>query len=173
MDTTEDICVICQEGLSTAPTFEIPECRHSFHQSCINAWFRQGNSKCPLCNSCGVVGANGSLHRRGWSWSMAQFSSLRRASKRKDAPPKLVKGIAKIKKKEERIKKLNAELKSWKDKDIVLDGESMKIKDAVARYKKIQRKYRTQQWQLRRAKAKFAAMENITPIILVERRIID
>jgi len=104
---------------------------------------------------------------------MAQFSSLRRASKRKNAPPKLVKGIAKIKKKEERVEKIKAELKSWKDKNIVLDGESMKIKDAVARYNKIQRKYRTQQWQLRRAKAKFAAMENITPIILVERRVID
>lgn len=167
------ICVICQEGLTSGPVFEIPECKHSFHQGCINAWFRQGNAKCPLCNSCGL-GSQDRLGRcRGWEWGMSQFASLRRASRRKDAPVRLVKGIARIKKKEVALAELKKELKGWQDKEITLDGETMKVKEAVAKYKKISRRYRTRSWQLRRFKVKFAQMQNIVPIILVERRVID
>jgi len=104
---------------------------------------------------------------------MSQFASLRRVSRRKDAPIRLVKGIARIKKKEVALAELKKELKGWQDKEITLDGETMKVKEAVAKYKKISRRYRTRSWQLRRFKVKFAQMQNIVPIILVERRVID
>ena len=169
-DNIPDICVICQEDLSTNPVFELLDCKHSFHQRCINAWFRQGNAKCPLCNSCGH---NCQDPCRGWPWHMARFSQLRRASRRKNAPSVLVKGIAQIKKKERLIAELKAEMQGWKEKDIILDGEQMKIKEAIARYKKISTKYRQKVWQLRRAKVTFAQRQNLIPIILVERRIID
>jgi len=38
---------------------ELPECGHSqFHANCIMQWFRGGNSRCPLCNDCGITGIN-------------------------------------------------------------------------------------------------------------------
>lgn len=166
-----DICVICQEDLTSGPVFEIPECKHSFHQGCINAWFRQGNTKCPLCNSCGQGGETDRHCGRGWG--MSQFTSLRRASRRKDAPVQLVKGMGRVKKKEVALAELKKELKSWQDKEITLDGETMKVKEAVKKYKKISRSYRTKLWQLRRYKVKFAQQQNIVPIILVERRVVD
>ena len=78
-----------------------------------------------------------------------------------------------IKKKEVALAELKKELKGWQDKEITLDGETMKVKEAVAKYKKISRRYRTRSWQLRRFKVKFAQQQNIVPIILVERRVID
>ena len=174
-DNQADICVICQENLSSSPIYELPECSHSYHQKCINAWFRQGNAKCPLCNSCGI-GNDISTHPRcgrHWGWAMARFAHIRRAARRKNAPPNLVKGIARIKKREVQLRALKAEVDGWQQKDIILDGEKMKIKDAVSRYKKIATKYRTKSWQLRRAKVAFAQRQNIVPIILVEKRVID
>ena len=174
-DSQTYICVICQENLSSSPTYELPECSHSYHQKCINAWFRQGNSKCPLCNSCGIGNNIPAQPRCGrhWGWAMARFTHLRRAARRKNAPPNLVKGIARIKKRENELAELKGELRGWQEKDIILDGEQMKIKEAVKRYKKISKRYRTKSWQLRRAKVAFAQRHNIVPIILVEKRVID
>ena len=39
-DDEEEKCMICHEGLSTAPTYELPECKHTYHTHCIVTWFR-------------------------------------------------------------------------------------------------------------------------------------
>jgi hypothetical protein len=167
MSDSTDICVICQDNLCTGVAFEIPECKHSFHQNCINAWFRQGNSKCPLCNS------RGTLSYDDESWYTARFIQLRRASRRKDAPKQLIKSITRIKKREQDIKNLRKELKCWKEKEVILDGEKISVKEAISKYKKLFRKCRTKTWQLRRAKIALAQQQQMIPIILVERRVID
>jgi hypothetical protein len=170
MSDSADICVICQDNLCTGAVFEIPECKHSFHQICINTWFRQGNGKCPLCNSCGV-GDECCLGMQ--DWHARRFVQLRRASRRKDAPKQLIKSITRIKKREQDIKNLRKELKCWKEKEVILDGEKISVKEAISKYKKLFRKCRTKTWQLRRAKIALAQQQQMIPIILVERRVID
>ena len=177
MGDATDICVICQDNLCTGAVFEIPECKHSFHQNCINTWFRQGNGKCPLCNSCGVGGAGGweggTRDSRCEPWYTARYVQLRRASRRKDAPKQLIKSITRIKKREQDIKNLRKELKCWKEKEVILDGEKISVKEAISKYKKLFCKCRNKTWQLHRAKIALAQQQQIVPIILVERRIIN
>ena len=84
-EATMDRCVICYEDIDSKPTYELPECNHKFHQSCINAWFRQGNAKCPLCNNIGS-GLNSDRYRGSiWSDWPIKFNYLRRFSKKKNA----------------------------------------------------------------------------------------
>lgn len=95
----DDLCVICYDKLESPDKqkYTLPECQHSFHQSCINAWFRQGNQKCPLCNDIGTGNSeNNRTYYRRWE---NKFVVLRRLSKRKNAPHFLVKTFEKIKKK--------------------------------------------------------------------------
>ena len=33
-------CGICQEALSSAQSYTLPECKHKFHTHCIITWFR-------------------------------------------------------------------------------------------------------------------------------------
>jgi len=175
--TEVDICVICQDNLANEQSFQLAECKHYFHQRCINSWFRQGNSKCPLCNSCGEglsqnshVSAYGGARQ---STALEQYSFLKRASKKKDAPANLVKAINRIKNREAKVNELYKEMKSWKEKEIILDGEKLKVKEAVLKYKKISNKYRRCKWQLKRSKASLYAQLNIAPVIIVERKTVD
>ena len=81
----EDRCAICQEGLSTAQTYQLPECHHTFHTHCIVTWFRsrpsnnegtwsditQGGS-CPCCGNRGINNQVNETkqrryHRRRWT----------------------------------------------------------------------------------------------------------
>ena len=64
-------------------------------------------------------------------------------------------------------------MKSWKEKEIILDGEKLKVKEAVLKYKKISNKYRRCKWQLKRSKASLYAQLNIVPVIIVERKTVD
>ena len=63
-----DLCVICYDKLNkeNEQTYSIPECSHTFHTTCINSWFRQGNQKCPLCNDIGIAGENNARRRYIW-----------------------------------------------------------------------------------------------------------
>ena len=63
-DEDEEKCMICHEGLSTAPTYELPECKHTYHTHCIVTWFRHrppegrlgssSDGKCPYCGNRGI-----------------------------------------------------------------------------------------------------------------------
>jgi hypothetical protein len=45
----DDICAICQDEIEINQTVRrINHCTHSFHQDCIDTWFR-GNVHCPTC----------------------------------------------------------------------------------------------------------------------------
>ena len=105
----EDRCAICQEGLSMAQTYKLPECGHTFHTHCIVTWFRtrppsnsnegyfdamvQGGS-CPCCGNKGINNISykrGSYHYGNGNVVMSRVSYLRRYSKRSDSPKKLIK----------------------------------------------------------------------------------
>ena len=41
-------CAICQDIMNDPHDLE---CGHTFHTSCIVAWFRSGKSSCPICRN--------------------------------------------------------------------------------------------------------------------------
>ena len=51
-----NFCSICQldEVENNEPKYILPECKHSFHTSCIINWFRSGQKSCPLCGNKGI-----------------------------------------------------------------------------------------------------------------------
>ena len=115
----DNMCMICLEPITTEPQYSLPECKHTFHQNCIMHWFRQGNSKCPLCNNVGV-GYNSSsavLHGTPWMLAMARFKMVRQYSRRKSAPPRLKKQIALIKKHEDELKDLKKSMRQFKSRE--------------------------------------------------------
>ena len=94
MNEEVELCIICYSELdcSGSVTYSLPECNHKFHQNCIMHWFRQANSKCPLCNNTGPLSSAGEGPAR-WKYPFERFKVLRRLSRKKDAPKDLVKGI--------------------------------------------------------------------------------
>ena len=98
----EGNCAICQEALSTAPTYALPECKHKFHTHCIVTWFRhrpytgdryslrmgdEPGGKCPLCGNRGInnnVPTSSTAHaarrrrRLGWHYRPSVGFTLRR-----------------------------------------------------------------------------------------------
>ena len=64
MTEEADLCIICYSELdcSGSATYSLPECGHTFHQNCIMHWFRQANSKCPLCNNTGSFNGHPNVH---------------------------------------------------------------------------------------------------------------
>jgi hypothetical protein len=169
-DTNLDRCVICYEDIDSKPTYELPECSHKFHQSCINAWFRQGNAKCPLCNN---IGSGLTTERyRGSLWSdwPVKFNYLRRFSKKKNAPTTLVRAIDKLKKKEQTLKQLEKEYKDIKTKKILIDNEEMTVKDLINNMEKKNSSLRRRRWGIRRCKRDIVINNNIVPLIIVEKK---
>lgn len=165
----DELCVICYDKLDcpNKQKYTLPECQHSFHQGCINAWFRQGNQKCPLCNDIGTGNSENNRSYRRWE---DKFVVLRRLSKRKNAPQFLVKTFEKIKKKEVGLKEFKKDFKEWKNKEVILDNETIKIKDLIAMAEKRRRQCRTKEWNMRCYKRRLFEGMNIAPLILVEKK---
>ena len=49
----EDVCSICLDNPQNSTWIELPACKHSFHQDCMNTYLRHPNSSgtCPLCRT--------------------------------------------------------------------------------------------------------------------------
>ena len=85
------VCAICLEPMET-DIYSLPECIHKYHTNCIMHWFRAGHNKCPLCNN---VGVNGDVDLF-WGYreaALENYKKMRRLSRKKNAPPELVKQI--------------------------------------------------------------------------------
>ena len=44
-----NICIICQESLSTGKSVLTTSCQHTFHMECISKNAKVNNNLCPLC----------------------------------------------------------------------------------------------------------------------------
>ena len=53
-DNTNEECMICKEELSCQPCYTLPECKHTYHTSCLVTWFRNGDNRCPYCGNKGI-----------------------------------------------------------------------------------------------------------------------
>ena len=51
---TNEECMICKEELSCQQCYTLPECKHTYHTSCLVNWFRNGDNRCPYCGNKGI-----------------------------------------------------------------------------------------------------------------------
>ena len=165
-----DKCVICYENIDSKPSYQLPECNHTFHQSCINSWFRQGNAKCPLCNN---IGSGLTTERyRGSIWRdwQVKFNFLRRLSRKKNAPMTLIKAMERIKKKEQSKKLIEDEYKMLRNKTISIDGKETTVKDLINDVEKKRVSLRRRRWTIIQNKRDIVLKNNIVPLIVVEKK---
>jgi hypothetical protein len=102
-------CPICHEHLHNAPTYCLPECKHTFHTSCIISWFRLGDTLCPYCRHKGVNFCSKKYGRDYGFLSIAdgqRMKDLRAYARRSDANPI-------VKKKFENLTKINKQLQEF------------------------------------------------------------
>jgi len=155
----ETQCVICIDGLEKEPQYTLPDCSHVFHQNCIMHWFRQGNSKCPLCNSLGIGGVCSNFPRRRW---LERYRTLRQLSRRKAAPDLLKKQVAAIKKAETKLKALRKERRDFREKE--------------GKFGELLRKYDRIQHRIYRVRSKIYNSKSglgsgyIVPIIIAQKK---
>jgi hypothetical protein len=45
----KDICVICQEEITSKTKIAVLNCDHKYHKNCITEWHKEHNT-CPICN---------------------------------------------------------------------------------------------------------------------------
>ena len=152
-DEGEEVCVICQDALTTAQVYTLPECQHKYHTHCIVTWFRHnagmctdkmGGSKCPQCGNKGV---NYTSTRKSRSWfnryrtmsaaDKMRYTMIMRESRKSTAPKQLLKIIEKYKTKEEEVK--NAD-KEYKDFNKLLEAEPMCFSEAKNKKNTLRRK---------------------------------
>ena len=115
------VCAICLDPME-ADIYSLPECTHKYHTNCIMHWFRAGHNKCPLCNN---VGVNGDVDLF-WGYreaALENYKKMRRLSRKKNAPPELVKQIRILKKKEASNKKKKEKYKKFKQ-EVPKDGKT-------------------------------------------------
>ena len=178
----EDRCVICQEGLSTAQTYKLPECSHTFHTHCIVTWFRsrpsnsnggcfdalvQGGS-CPCCGNKGINNISfkktTSRHYGFGSSNVisSRLSYLKRYSKRSDSPEKLIQLFKKYDSAKEAINEAK------KNKKMIINS----LKTELVNYYDIEKKRREARTKVWNAYRKVSSIEleiasfPIIPIII-------
>ena len=44
----KELCVICQESFEIDNKAIITNCKHTFHEECLNPWLKMSN-RCPFC----------------------------------------------------------------------------------------------------------------------------
>tara|TARA_Y100000817_G_scaffold305632_1_gene289932 strand:- start:102 stop:731 length:630 start_codon:yes stop_codon:yes gene_type:complete len=159
----EENCVICQEPLESAQTYQLPECKHTYHTHCIVTWFRHRPSsedfnspdgKCPCCGNRGINNHNSNISTSagGLGSSMVLASARRRARLGWRYRPnrefrELVKILRNYEKEHEGPKQLTTLLKKWDDtrKDVTTAEENLrdftkKLKTESCNYVEAQKK---------------------------------
>ena len=159
------VCAICLDPLE-ADIYSLPECTHKYHTNCIMHWFRAGHNKCPLCNN---VGVNGDVDLF-WGYREAAYENykkMRWLSRKKNAPPELVKQIAIIKKKEESNRKQRK--KSLKFKlEVPKEGKTRhqlhkEWQRAETKWNNVRNKYELKNMKL------LVGIQYIKPIIIAQK----
>jgi len=50
VDSSKDVCVICQDDVNPGEVVRKLPCAHEFHAPCVDQWFER-SSLCPICNA--------------------------------------------------------------------------------------------------------------------------
>tara|TARA_B100000073_G_scaffold347953_1_gene364204 strand:+ start:3309 stop:3818 length:510 start_codon:yes stop_codon:yes gene_type:complete len=111
------LCPICHENNND--TYTLPECNHKFCTECIMHWFRQGHSRCPLCNNPG--GHVQQEQNQGFDlyisshYGMNQkIKFLRKYAQRRNADELLKKYVKELREQEKKEKEIRKEMNDFK-----------------------------------------------------------
>lgn len=162
----DDICSICYENLDSKPTHTL-ECGHTYHTDCIIKWFRSSNNsngRCALCNSEQL--ANGETYLIPWharGYIKERVRHIRNISRRKNANPKIVKEVLKLKKIEEAHKSAKKNISAFKKRDDV----KLLMKERTKLFRK---RYSTYS-QINKQKARIVSMFPMTHVLTTHAHI--
>jgi len=172
-------CMICHEGLSTAPTYALPECKHAYHTHCIVTWFRHrpqegtlgssSDGKCPYCGNRGINNIKNheqSTHRYHCLTSSHRenLKFLKKYSKKPNAPKQLTNLIKKADIQEQALldyKKEQTELKKLLKTELVNFSETKK---KLTSFRHIQWRKRMALRKTQKAIAQFPVIPIIIPL---------
>ena len=128
---------------------------------------RSGHNKCPYCGNIGE-GSNNNNEDNNYCpyYTKDQYIVLRQFSRRNDAPIKLKKQVNRLKILEERLKDTNKQLKE-------LTLKSGTFKEIRKQYQKVQNNKFSIRCRIRRLKHTICTSNNITPLILIKKKIIN
>ena len=172
-DEEEEKCMICHEGLSTAPTYELPECKHTYHTHCIVTWFRHrpqegtlgssSDGKCPYCGNRGINHIEESEHDRYLPYRLTtrqqeNMKFIKKYAKTANAPKQLTTLFEKVKVQEQSLrdcKKEQTDLKKSLKTELVNFSETKKKLTAM----------RQAQWRKRLALRKTQRTISQFPVI--------
>lgn len=151
-----EACPICLSNMDDETKIYKLDCNHLFHIECIMKWFRTSNGQCPCCldNPFFTEDYNNNNNRfyLGY-WNQTYInqrcSSLRKQTRKKDCPDKLMKKFDSLKKKEEELKELQ------KDKKEIISKEE--YKDLVKKKRQLDRKLCNKRHAILKTKAKIIA----------------
>ena len=168
-DNTNEECMICKEELSSQPCYTLPECKHTYHTSCLVSWFRNGDNRCPYCGNKGINNKCINVEH-SYSWRRFRYNHLciqgfenqyindlkkfMNNKKNIDNPNaiKLKKNFEKIKKLENTLRENNNSYKTYKEKikkEPILHSEYKKTVDQFRNNKhKLSRQIRVERFKL-------------------------
>ena len=170
-----NMCTICHEPMYIEQTYTLPECKHSFHTSCIVTWFRSADSGCPYCRDKGVnyISKTARKHYRWLSdGDREKLKVLRGYIRRKDANKNVKKyfdKLDKLKKEYDEYKKSYAEFENKIKNNDCAEFEG-KLQDLILKAKKMRRKKRDYYSKIRKAERAILDLP-VVPIIIP--RILD
>tara|TARA_Y100001958_G_scaffold89951_1_gene61219 strand:+ start:4956 stop:5546 length:591 start_codon:yes stop_codon:yes gene_type:complete len=172
-DDEEEKCMICHEGLSTAPTYALPECKHTYHTHCIVTWFRHrppegrlgssSDGKCPYCGNRGINHIEETEQDRYLPYSLTtrqqeNMKFIKKYSKTANAPKQLTSLLEKVKIQEQSLrdcKREQTEIKKSLKTELVNFNETKKKLTAL----------RQAQWRKRLALRKTQRSISQFPVI--------
>ena len=170
LHTNNDVCSICLDDLTTEQIYQLPECGHVYHTNCILQWMRSGHNKCPYCGNIGECSQSNNNHNQIIYYYNAynhdQYIILRQFSRRNDAPIKLKKQVNRLRILEKRLKDTTKQFKE-------LELKSGTFKEMKKQHQKIKGEQFSIKSRIRRLKHSICTSNNITPLILVKKKIIN
>ena len=131
-------CTVCLEELGPTNTITL-DCGHTFHPSCIIAWFRSDHSECPLCRA-------QPSHQLRHMDVQTRASMLRTMARRKNASPRLIRAVQKVKEAEDVYSQTLSDLKDVKEHE------------AVKKYKRLLTQRSRHHRAVRKAKSKLGLL---------------
>ena len=167
-EQSTDLCSICQHDLNPNDSniYELPECKHKFHTSCIVTWFRCGQQACPLCGNKGINHGGPADKWYNSSYKKIYALSEKRGELKKWATKNPnVKGAKMILKKLEQYQKANNNIKQL-EKELKEYKNSLKNTPVIlSDYRKVMSSFKNKKWTQRSKIMRIAHYINNIPII--------
>lgn len=154
----DKICAICHDN-NNDEMYEIPECKHKFHTSCLLSWYRTGNIRCPYCNSSPLNENDETLSWLEKTNTNDKYKIILRYCKRKNANQKIKNKVNKINIQNLKLKEIEQEIRE-------LNNEIGEYKELKKKFKKLHTKKWTIKKSIRTKKRQLVNTVNIIPFVI-------